>query len=307
MDIRFWGVRGSYPVAGPNTIRYGGNTSCVEVRLDDGTLIILDAGSGLRALGERMMASEFGEGRGQATFLISHTHWDHIMGLPFFAPAKVAGNEFVVYGRRRDKGPSLERLFSYQQSREHFDTPFEEFAARFTFREIVEGDVLAAGSATITCTLLNHPGYALGYRIAADGAALVYVADTSPFDEVLLEDSFVAGPKDATPEPNSPRRRRLAAMKQRWLALLAGADLVIYDTFFEPASFVVRPHWGHSTPLHATEACVAAGAKRLALFHHAPDNSDKTMDQLQETYRRQAAACGLEVFAAAEGLEVRLP
>ena len=306
MRVRFWGVRGSYPVAGPETVRYGGNTSCVEVRLDDGTLLILDAGSGLRLLGDHLLKGEFGQGKGEATFLITHTHWDHIMGMPFFAPAKIAGNRFTVYGLKRD-GPSLESIFAGQQSPEYFDTPFSEFSAEFTFNEIEEGDILAAGGATITCARLNHPYYALAYRIVADGGAVVYATDTSPFREVLIEDWFIKNPADAAPSPDGPRYEQMTRLQERLLALTADADLVIYDTFFEPEGYKSRPHWGHSTPDDAITTCQAARVKRLVLFHHAPDNSDAAMDQLQEKYRRKVEGRGMELLVAYEGLDLQVP
>jgi phosphoribosyl 1,2-cyclic phosphodiesterase len=306
MRIRFWGVRGSYPVAGRSTVRYGGNTSCIEVELDDRTLLILDAGSGLRPLGDHLVKGEFGKGNGKATFLITHTHWDHIMGMPFFAPASVAGNEFTVYALKRD-GMPLESIFVEQQSTEYYDHPFTEFPARFTFREISAGDILAAGSATITSGRLNHPYYALAYRIVADGAVLGYVTDTSPFREVLIEDWFIKNPADAAPSPEGPRHDALVRLREGLVKLMAEADLVIYDTFFEPEGYRSRPHWGHSTPDDAISDCQKARAKRLALFHHAPDNSDEQMDRLQEKYREKAKGGGLNVFAAYEGLELRLP
>ena len=306
MNVRFWGVRGSYPVAGPDTVRYGGHTSCIEVRLDDGSWTILDAGSGLRGLGDEMMENGFAEGGKEATFFITHTHWDHIMGMPFFAPAQVPGNRFTVYGRRREADQfGLGQVFVEQQASDYFDHTFSECQAEFRFHEIGEGDMMAAGGATITCARLNHPSYALGYRITADGGTLAYVTDTSPFDDILIEDEFIADPKKAVLPPNSPRREQLAQLHEALLGLLAGADLVIYDTFFEPEGYASRPHWGHSTPDHAIANCRAAGAKRLALFHHAPDNSDKTMDQLEDKYRQQVRGSGLAVFAAAEGYELQ--
>lgn len=306
MKICFWGVRGSYPVAGPDTVRYGGNTSCIEVRLNDGTLLILDAGSGLVGLGKKLMSTEFGRGQGRATFFLTHTHWDHIMGMPLFAPARVPGNEFTFYALKRD-GMSLESVFTGQQSPEYSDRPFAEFPAEFTFREISEGNILGPGNATITCARLNHPNYALAYRIVADGAALAYVTDTSPYREVLIEDWFIKNPAEAAPPPDGPRRDEMAKLNESVIELMADADLVIYDTFFEPEGYKTRPHWGHSTPDDAIVACRAARAKKLALFHHAPENPDSKMDELGAKYRDVVKGTGLEVLVSREGLEIELP
>ncbi len=306
MKVRFWGVRGSYPVPGPETVRYGGNTSCVEVRFADNTLVILDLGSGARPLGDHLMNTEFGQGRGRATILLTHTHWDHIMGLPFFEPAQVPGNSFDVYGIARP-GSSLQQIFEAQQSVEYFGFPFSDLKADFTFHEVSPGDMLSAGSATITTSRLNHPSYALGYRIVEDQHSLVYVTDTSPFTDVLIEDSFIADPQDAVPEDGSPRRQEMNRYHAHLLRLMRKADVAIYDTFFEPDGYASRPHWGHSTAEAALENAKAVGVKKLAMFHHAPENSDEEMDALGRKYAEAGARDGLEVVVSHEGMELSIP
>jgi phosphoribosyl 1,2-cyclic phosphodiesterase len=306
MDVRFWGVRGSYPVAGPDTVRYGGNTSCVEARLDDGTRIVLDAGTGIRGLGMDMMSNGFADGDGEVAIMLSHTHWDHIMGMPFFEPAKVKGNKIVVHSRKRETcNLSLNDIFVGQQDSDYCDHAFGEMKADFEFVDILEGDMFAIGSATVTCARLNHPCYDLGYRIVADGAVLVYITDTSPFDDLLIEDQYIADPKAAMHSPDSPQGKLMLELHNRLLALMSGADLVIYDTFFEPEGYRTRPHWGHSTPDHAIANCTAAGAKKLALFHHAPENTDDAMDLLARKYADQTDGTELDVFVAVEGHELR--
>ena len=306
MKIRFWGVRGSYPVPGKDTVRYGGNTSCIEVRLDDGTWIILDAGTGLRQLGYHMMRNGFGDGGGEATFLLTHTHWDHIMGMPHFEPAKVAGNTFHVYGLKRD-GLTLQQVFEGQQTPEYHDQSFSEFPAEFVFHEITEGDLLGVGSATVSTARLNHPNYALGYRIVADGGSVVYITDTSPYDTVLIEDTFIKDPADVSPAEGTPRKQEMARFHAQILRLMRRADLVIFDTFFEQAGYDSRPHWGHSMPVHAIENCKTVGVKRLALFHHAPENTDDDMDDLKQKYCDGTETDELRVIMSHEGLELSIP
>jgi phosphoribosyl 1,2-cyclic phosphodiesterase len=256
MDVRFWGVRGSYPVTGAGTVCYGGNTSCIEVRLNDGTLIILDAGSGLRLLGDSLMAGDdgFATGDGNATIVLTHTHWDHIMGVPHFAPAGISGNQFTVYGRKKDvELVTLEDVFHGQQDVAYSDARFQDFTAEFEFEEILEGDMIGAGGATITTALLNHPCHALGYRVHADGATIVYITDTSPFTDVLLGTEFVSDPQEVIPPKGSPRRTEMAQLHDGVLKLMEGADLVIYDTFFEPEGYAMR----YASPLGAqhTRSC----------------------------------------------------
>src|ERR1041384_5542709 len=184
MKVRFWGVRGSIPVPGRATSRYGGNTSCVEVRPRGDAPIIIDAGTGLRRLGKALMEEAFGDGRGTASILISHTHWDHVQGLPFFSPLYRAGNRIVIFARQRDT--HLEAAFSQQHGAPYFPVPLSAMHADMTFHALVEGARCELGRATITSTRLNHPWIALAYRIDVDGAAVAYCSDTAPFTALML-------------------------------------------------------------------------------------------------------------------------
>ncbi|MDP6125381.1 MAG: MBL fold metallo-hydrolase [Candidatus Latescibacteria bacterium] len=305
MTIRFWGVRGSYPVPGADTARYGGNTSCVEVRLNDGTHIILDAGSGIRPLGHALMEGAFGQGVGEAHLLISHTHWDHIMGFPFFEPANVSGNRLTIWGRKREGYP-LKDVFAGQQVFPFSNRPFDNFKADLEFKEILEGEPFSVGGAKVIAVHLNHPFHDLGYRIEADGKILSYVTDTSPYEDILLEDEFVKDPNDAMPAIGTPAAERQQACYDSVIESLKDADLAIYDTFFEPEGYESRPHWGHSTPVHAIESCKKAGVKCLALFHHAPDNTDAAMDDVVAKYQGEVSSDPLEVLGAREGEELTL-
>ncbi len=303
MKVRFWGVRGSYPVPGPETNRYGGNTSCVEIRPEGGPRIIIDAGTGLRKLGKELMATtEFGAGHGSAHLLVSHTHWDHIQGLPFFAPLYQAGNRLHVYARQRDD-TRLGALIAAQNESHYFSVPFEQVKAEVQFRELVEGEQFEIGPARISCARLNHPWIAIAYRIATDDAVVAYVTDTAPFRDILIEQEFIHQP----PRPGDPLKpedaAKLGAMRDGVVRLCEGADLVIYDTQFTPEEYASRPHWGHSCPEDAIEIAEAAGARTVALFHHAPERSDDQLDQVLTECRGKTK---LEVIAAAESLEMEL-
>jgi phosphoribosyl 1,2-cyclic phosphodiesterase len=304
MRIRFWGVRGSIPVPGPQTNRYGGNTSCVEVRPKDGTQIIIDAGTGIRKLGKELMQGAFGEGKGAAHLLISHTHWDHIQGMPFFAPMYQTGNKLYVYARQRDD-THLRAVFASQTEDPYFPVPFNTVKADVAFREL-EGAKFNIGDVQVTCTRLNHPWIAMAYRLDCDGTSMVYATDTAPFTDILLENEFIAqAPRAGAPLPTEDSHK-LRDMRDKLIELCKGAEFLIYDTQFTPEEYRAKPHWGHSTPHDAIEIANAAGVKTLALFHHDPTRTDDAQDKILEDTRHIVRGSGLEVIAAAEQHEVKL-
>lgn len=302
MKVRFWGVRGSIPVPGRATNRYGGNTSCVEVCPRGGDPIIIDAGTGIRHLGKALMEGCFGDGRGKASILISHTHWDHVQGLPFFSPLYRAGNQVNIFARQRDM--HLEAVFSQQHDAAYFPVPLSSMQATMQFHELVEGARFEIGKARITCARLNHPWVAIAYRVDVDGAAVVYCADTAPFTDMLLGRDFIERPSFGTLPP--PVRDELATMRAGVVALARNADLLIYDTQFTPDEYQSRPHWGHSRPDDAIEIAREAKAKQLCLFHHAPLRSDDENDAILARYREVAASEPFSLVSAYEGLEIPL-
>jgi phosphoribosyl 1,2-cyclic phosphodiesterase len=304
MRIRFWGVRGSIPVPGPQTNRYGGNTSCVQVIPKDGPMIIIDAGTGLRRLGKDLMQGPFSEGRGAAHLLISHTHWDHIQGLPFFSPLYQDGNRFYVYARQRDD-THLRAVFASQTEDPYFPVPFNAVKADVSFRELVEGARFEISGVKVSCTRLNHPWIAMAYRLDCDGASIVYATDTAPFTDILLENEFIKTPPRAGGPLNPEHAAKLQEMRDGLVDLCMGADFLIYDTQFTPDEYRSRPHWGHSTPDDAIEIAMAAKVKTLALFHHAPERTDDQQDAILAETRGKVGS-DLEVVAAYEQLEVDL-
>jgi phosphoribosyl 1,2-cyclic phosphodiesterase len=307
MKVHFWGVRGSFPVPGAGTMRYGGNTSCVEVRCGDPQnpiRMILDAGTGLRRLSKELMQTEFGEGRGKAHLLVSHTHWDHIQGLPFFAPLYQAGNHFHVYARQRDD-THLRTVFALQSDNPYFPVPFDAAAADLDFTELSDDARFEIGPVKVRCTRLNHPWIAIAFRLEYEGASVAYVTDTAPFRDILIEQKFIRQP----PKPGDPLApedaAKLKAMRDGVVRLCEGANLVIYDTQFLPAEYAMRPHWGHSCPEDAIEIVKEAGSEALMLFHHAPERTDQQIDDLLAQHRSSLQASGdkLKIYAAYEGME----
>ena len=305
MKVRFWGVRGSIPVPGLATRRYGGNTSCVEVRPKNGeSPIIIDAGTGIRRLGKSLMEVAFRDGRGTTSILISHTHWDHVQGLPFFSPMYRQGNQINIFARQRDL--HLEAVFSQQNRAPYFPVPLSAMHADMSFHELLEGASFEIGRAKVTTTRLNHPWVAMAYRIDVDGAAVVYCADTAPFTDLILDREFV----HKAPTLDEPLPAEIAAelgvMRAGVVRLAKGADLLIYDTQFTRDEYRLRPHWGHSHPDDAIAIARDAGVKQLCLFHHAPLRTDDENDAILAAYRGLVHAMGapFKLVSAFEGLEI---
>lgn len=291
---------------GQATSRYGGNTSCVEVRPKGAAPIIIDAGTGLRRLGKALMEEAFGDGKGKTSILISHTHWDHVQGLPFFSPLYRAGNQVHIFARQRDL--HLEAVFSQQHDSPYFPVPLSAMRADMHFHELIEGARFDIGRARVTCTRLNHPWIAMAYRIDVDGAAVVYCADTAPFADILFGREFIVkAPSLDEPLPDDVAAE-LAKMRASVIALAKNADLLIYDTQFTYDEYRLRPHWGHSHPDDAIAIARDANVKRLCLFHHAPMRTDDDNDKILATYRdviRQSHD-RFELLSAYEGLELAL-
>lgn len=299
MQITFWGVRGSYPVPGAATVRYGGQTSCVEARSGGGETLIVDAGTGMRALGNKLLR--------EATMpqhyhvLLSHVHWDHIQGLPFFSPAYVAGTRISVYALLT-AADELQQVIGGITRHEFFPMSLEAVPAQFEFHQVEPGVELDIGPFHVMPIALNHPFGSVGYRVDCDGRSWAYVADTAPFDRVLHKQHFLAGPEELTEDD----RLALEAMREALVRRLAGVDTVVYDTHFTEDEYRRFPHYGHSTPDQALAICVAAKVRRLVLYHHAPSHGDDQMDQIAEEYRRKGAAVGVEVVVSAEGMSLEI-
>lgn len=290
MRVRFWGTRGSVPTPGATTVRYGGNTSCVEVRAADGTLVILDCGTGAIPLGQNLLSN--GAEPIQGAFLIGHTHWDHIQGFPFFAPLFFPHNRWTVYGpggldRQLAKGLASQMVY------EHFPLPLNALEAKVHIQHLAEG-TFEIGSIRVTTQYLNHPVFTLGYRLEADGVTVIYATDFEPFYLQALA--------------ATPGARPVHHEDQRHIRFLEGADLVIHDAQYILDEFPFKTGWGHMPVESCVDYAMLAGAQRLALFHHDPIRDDATIDRLAARAIERVRSNGhtLEVFAAAEGQVVEL-
>lgn len=287
MLVRFWGTRGSIATPGPATLRYGGNTSCVEVTSDAGDIILVDAGTGAAAFGHVLVE----QGRAQrGHILISHTHWDHIQGLPFFAPLFVPGGEWHIYGPRA-LSQSLRDVLAAQMDYTYFPVALNAFAANVHFHEVVEGG-FSVGDVRITTQYLNHPALTVGYRLEADGASVVYASDHEPH----------------SPHAGEGHTAEAESGDIAHMDFLRDADLVIHDAQYTAGEYPAKLGWGHSTIEYAVDVAVAANVRQLALYHHDPTRNDEAVDRLVEAARKRAAALksDLIVTGAAEGMAIEL-
>jgi phosphoribosyl 1,2-cyclic phosphodiesterase len=279
MRVTFWGTRGSVPTPGPSTLHYGGNTSCVELRTNAGTLFIFDSGTGIRELGLHLAR----EGEPvSAHLMLGHTHWDHISGFPFFQPVFVPGNRVAIYGAR-DADRSLRDVLAGQMDPVYFPVPLGDLRAELTFCELDEGK-FHVEDALVRTQRLNHTCVCLGYRLEADGVSVAYVTDHEPFGS------------------------EAPAGDQRLIEFVRGADLLIQDAQYTPEEYTARQGWGHSGTDYVIDVAVEASVRRAVLFHHEPTHADADIDRMLEAARVRAHRAGsqVEVLAAAEGESIDL-
>lgn len=276
-------------------MRYGGQTSCVEVCTAAGERLILDAGTGLRALGKHLQPHGAPGAAAAHRILLSHVHWDHIQGLPFFAPVQVSSNEIAIYALPT-AADELQQMITGAKPHEFLPAVRGLTPARFSFHAVAPRQPFDVGPFRVTPMALNHPFGAVGYHIAADGTSVAYVSDTAPFTDVLHKQHFLSGPE----ELSDADRVALRALERDLVAQLRGTDTVIFDTHFLPEEYARFPHFGHSTPDHALALCTGIGVRCLVLFHHAPAHTDEIMDDIAATYRARGALAGIEVVTARE-------
>jgi len=266
MEIRLWGTRGSIPVSSPSTIRYGGNTSCVEVRLADESLVVLDAGSGIRALGAAVGACT-------ATVLLSHYHWDHIQGFPFFGPAYLDGSQITVFGPEYD-GNGPRTYIEGQMCNPYFPAPPSQLAGIRAYHA-TPPEPFTLGDATVRAARTCHPAVTLGYRIEEGNRSFVYISD----NEV-----------DTAPP----------ALYNGLVELAHDADRLLHDCQYTEAEYAAgKQGWGHSTPRSAVQLARDAGARTLLLFHHDPAHTDEQLEAMADHARELAG--GMNIVIAREG------
>lgn len=295
MRVRFWGTRGSVPTPGPTTVRYGGNTSCVEIRTNADTAFIFDSGTGIRELG---LALTRRGGQVKAHLMLGHTHWDHISGFPFFAPGFVPGNHLVIYGSH-DLAKPLNEVLEQQMHFTYFPVPLGNLRADIEFVELDEGEVQIS-DAVVRTHSLNHSTVCMGYRVEADGVSVAYITDHEPYD------MKIGG--DAPAIRRGLRGGFIPGGDRRLIEFVRGVDLLIQDAQYTHEEYLDRHGWGHGTTDYVVDVAVEAGVRRVALFHHEPTHSDADLDRMVEYARARAGEVesNVEIFAAAEGQELDL-
>jgi phosphoribosyl 1,2-cyclic phosphodiesterase len=273
VKIRFWGTRGSFAMSGRNFLRYGGNTTCIELVDKAGGRLVIDLGTGATELSKQLMKTEFGKGQGRLNVLLSHTHLDHIQGLPFFVPFFVPGNRIRILGA--DPGGATLEATLQNQLAPHYSPleGLENLAADVTIESIVPGASLDLDGFAVQTAAVPHGNmWTTAFRVTADGHVVVFLSDVE------------------YPHPEQP----LPAA----IALAQDADLLIHDAMHADHEYAVRRGWGHSPVAAAQAVAAAAGVKRLVLFHHSPDATDAMIDAMVADAQRESA---IPVFAAAEG------
>jgi phosphoribosyl 1,2-cyclic phosphodiesterase len=306
MKVKFWGVRGSIPCPGPTTQKYGGNGACIELRVGKkGRIVIIDAGSGIRELGNSLMKNDLPNGPISADIFLSHTHWDHIMGFPYFVPIYVPGSKLKVYGPVTFEEDPLEEVVGGQMKYRYFPVNFGELSSNIEYIRLNENPGLDLGDGLKVVTkFLNHPITALGFRFEFEDKVFCTCYDTEPFRNL-----FITDPDHPDYDEAMAVEGEEVANEQNMLLekFFEGADLLVYDAQYTDEEYHGgRIGWGHSPIEYAIEAAKRGGVKRLALFHHDPDRTDEQIDEMIKTYCKSGQHGEIEVFFARERCEIEL-
>lgn len=289
--LRFWGTRGSIPAPGPDTVRYGGNTACVEVRTATNALVVLDAGTGMREFGHSLVTGSHDRtaiGSISADIFLTHAHWDHIQGIPFFAPIFHAGNRFRILAPHWLE-PGIDEVLRDQMAPAVFPVRFDELRAQVEFCYMSEGAREIGDGYDVSAFTVQHPGGALGYRFFSridEGGSFVYISDNELGSAPIYETRL--------------------SWKQELIEFIRGASVLVHDATYTTEEYERHRGWGHSTAEDAVALALEANVSRLVLFHHKPERSDADVDRCVERCRAIANGRGarLDVTAAAEGMTV---
>lgn len=293
MKFKFWGTRGSIPIPGEKTIKYGGNTTCIEIITNDDDLIILDAGTGIHALAQDLLQHM----PIKAHILITHTHWDHIQGLPFCTPIYIPGNEFIIYGGEDIvSGMGIERALQVQLQQAFFPIAENNLKAKISYKNVESNKQFVIAGAIITPVILSHPVINFGYRVDCDGKSLFFTGD--------YEQQFnIYEPEDTE---YSEFQAMIDVSVDSLVGLIQGVDALIMDSSFTAEEYTQKKGWGHSSYDAAIELAKRANVKQLFLTHHEPTRTDADLDQIYTDLLKNYPDLGFELHIAQEKLEITL-
>ena len=294
-SVSFWGVRGSIPCPGPSTVEFGGNTSCLEIRADQ-RIVIVDLGTGSRILGDTILRSK--KGNVDLDIFITHTHWDHIMGFPMFAPLFVPNANLKIRGPVSFNDDSLESIIGDQLSYRYWPVRQSELAAHIEYEELKETTLDLGGGLSVTTKYLNHPILCLGYRFEYQGKSIVTAYDHEPFRNLFPTDSADPG-YDA--EAASEGAAAAQEENDKVLQFFSGADVLVHDTQYTAEELEKHLGWGHCSYEYAIDAASRAKVKKLVLTHHDPTRTDEQLLALEAKHKNANVHPALSIFMAREG------
>ncbi|MEZ5490726.1 MAG: MBL fold metallo-hydrolase [Gammaproteobacteria bacterium] len=293
MKVRLWGVRGSIPSPGRGTVEFGGNTTCIEVRTDAGHLIILDAGTGIFPLAQSLLSNL----PIRASLFITHTHWDHIQGLPFFTPLFIPGNQLSVYGPQDIiTGQGIEQAMDTQMQYSYFPVREAELKAALEYRTVQVGLPITVGDARVTGTILNHPVVNFGYRIDCNGKSVFFTGDHEPYSNIY----------DTEDESYQEYQRIVDERQSQVDQAMQNVDILIADSSYTLDEYSGKKGWGHGSFDHSIEMADRVGAGKLICTHHEPTRTDNKLRQVfaEALARHPRSGNCAEVMLAYEGLEI---
>jgi len=306
IKVKFYGVRGSIPCPGEQTMKYGGNTSCIELRFPEiGRQVIIDAGSGIRTLANEMLTNDLVNGPIETEIYLTHTHWDHIMGFPFFSPAYLPGTKIKIFGPVTYEDETLEEVVGGQMKYRYFPVNMGELAADIQYIRLKENPNIDLGDGiTLATKIINHPITALGYKFTYRNTSFCTAYDTEPYRNLF------------TTDPSDPYYDQAMAMegeevvKEQTLMLeefFSGVDLLVHDAQYIASEYENgKIGWGHSPIESVIATAKRAGVKSLALYHHDPDRTDSALDELSKKFCSQSQENDMKIFFAREGMEIKL-
>lgn len=306
MKVKLWGTRGSIPVPGKDTVEYGGNTLCVEMRFGEKErLIVIDGGTGIRPLANHILNKDLPKGPIRGDLFFSHTHWDHIMGFPFFVPIYIPGTQLKIYGPVTFEDESLDKVIGGQLQYRYFPVKHSELAARLEYVDLKEGELDLGDGIQVRTKYLNHPVSCLGYRFTHAGKTVCTLFDHEPFRNI-----FPTDPGHPDYDELMAEEGELVAREEneKIIDFFRGADVVLYDCQYTEEEYLSsKLGWGHSCYEHAISSAREGDVKRLLMLHHEPMRTDAQLDKLEAYCKSlQDEDSGMEIGMAREGQEIIL-